>query len=64
MRLILDAIVNVSLIAIMCISVSRDSLVPIITVMLGMAMMAAYNLLSRATRVKVIKITKEDENND
>ena len=64
MRLILDAIVNVSLIAIMRISVSRDSVVPIVTIMLGMIMMIAYNLLSRATRVKVIKITKEDENND
>lgn len=64
MRLILDAIVNVSLIAIMCISVSRDSLVPIVTVLLGLIMMVTYNLLSRATRVKVIKITKEDENND
>lgn len=64
MRLILDAIVNVSLIAIMCISVSRDSLVPIVTVMLGMIMIIAYNLLSRATRVEVIKVSKEENKND
>ena len=64
MRLILDAIANVFFIAVMYISMSRDSLVPIVTVMLGMIMMIAYNLLSRATRVEVIKVSKEENNND
>lgn len=64
MRVVLDAIVNVFFIAVAYLSMSRDSLVPIVTVILTIAMMVVYNLLSRATRVKVIKVSKEENNND
>ena len=64
MRLIIDILANAFFIYTMYVSLSKNSLVPIVTVLLGILMMAGYNLLSRATRVKVIKITKEENDNE
>ena len=64
MRLLADILVNAFLLYTMYSSLQQNSLVPIMTVLLGLIMMIAYNLLSRATRVEVIKITKEENNNE
>lgn len=64
MRLLAYILANAFFLYTIYTSLERNSLVPIVTVLLGLIMMVTYNLLSRATRVKVIKITKEDENND
>lgn len=64
MRLLADIFANAFLLYTIYISLERNSLVPIVTVLLGLIMMVTYNLLSRATRVKVIKITKEENNNE
>ena len=64
MRLLADILANAFFLYTIYTSLERNSLVPIVTVLLGLIMMVTYNLLSRATRVKVIKITKEENNND
>lgn len=64
MRLLADILANAFFLYTIYISLERNSLVPIVAVLLGLIMMVTYNLLSRATRVKVIKITKEENNNE
>ena len=64
MRLLADILANAFFLYTIYTSLERNSLVPIVTVLLGLIMMVTYNLLSRATRVEVIKVSKEENNND
>lgn len=64
MRLLADIFANAFFLYTIYTSLERNSLVPIVTVLLGLIMMVTYNLSPRAIRVEVIKVSKEEKHND